>query len=89
MNDTTLTLGTSTTLDLLKVDEDTKSSLLTTTTTSLTSAHPINNYHYHYYYANSYIESLSEDQLATADELLKQKELELEKPKQLVITKQS
>ena len=89
MTDTTLTLGTSTTLDLLKVDEDTKSSLLTTTTTSLTSAHPINNYHYHYYYANSYIESLSEEQLATADELLKQKELELEKPKQLVITKQS
>lgn len=89
MTDTTLTLGTSTTLNMLKVDEDTKTTLLTTTTTSLTASHPVNNYHYHYYYANSYIESLSEDQLASADELLKQKQIELEKPKQLIINKQS
>jgi len=89
MTDSTLTLGTSTTLDYLGVDDDTKSTILTTVTSSLSAYHPVNNYHYHYYYSDNYIQSLSDEQLAKAEELLTQKEVELQKPKQLVLTKQS
>lgn len=71
MTDTTLTLGSSTILDYLDVDSDLLTTLATTISTSLTASHPINNYHYHYYYADNYIKSLSEEQLARADRLLK------------------
>lgn len=89
MTDTTLTLGTSTTLDYFGVDDDLLTTIATTASTSILASHPINNYHYHYYYANNYIESLSDEQLIAIHKLLNEKEQELEHPKQLIKMKQS
>ena len=89
MTDTTLTLATSTVLDYMGVDEESLTTTASTVSTTITASNPINNHHYYYYYADSYVESLSDETLANIGTLLDEKEMSIEKSKQLVKTKQS
>ena len=64
MYQTTVTLGTSTVLDYLGMDDDSLTTMATTASTSLTAAQPAVNYHYYITTADSYVNSLSDEELA-------------------------
>lgn len=79
----TLTLTSSLlTLDHYNVDPDTITTIGSTLSTSLVATPKIDIYH-HYQTGNSYIESLSDEQLASLDSMLSQKNIDTPKTKVL------